>query len=226
MTILKSLHRRAANFHGIEPPANIGSGITHNWTFINPGWIAFDFMALVASNSGELPNKHFEVYVNGVKRFSVRAAWAWTRNYIWVAKGTHRVEFKTVGYAAGDVATIRGINLAAFPLVREHKMVEATSMPKPIGSIDTFEIIKGRQRYQSTGPKGSELEFTLIFDDIAKWRTFMSTLENYYVIVGDYGVYGGTILPQDCDTIRKGSLVLMKCKMVSPLTAGVGVDGM
>ena len=226
MTIFKQLYRRAANFGSIQTEVTVGSGVTHTWTFKNPGWVGFDFMAIVPSNSGELPDKYFEVYVDGVKRFSVRGAWAWTREYIWVDAGTRTVEFKTLRYAAGDVAKLRGINVAAFPSVKEYSMIEATSLPKPLEEINSFGVLRGRQRYQRTGPKGSELEFTLIFNNVSKWRTFMSTLENFYVIKGDYGVYGGTILPQDVETTRVGTLVLMKCKLVSPLTAGVGVDGM
>lgn len=226
MTIFKMLYRRAANFVSIQADQVVGSGISYTWTFINPGWVAFDFMANVPSSSGELPLKYFEVYVDGVKRFSVRAAWAWTRQEVWVDAGTHTVEFRTKDYTGGDIAKVRGINCAAFPFVREHDLIEATTMPKPLTAINTFSVVKGNQRYQRVGSSGCEVEFTLIFKDIKKWRQFMMTLENFYVIKGDYGVYGGTILPQDVDTTRKGTLVLMKCKLISPLSAGVGVDGM
>jgi hypothetical protein len=227
MTILKELYRRSSNFYSSAAEVTVGSGVSYTWTFNNPGWIAFDFMCNIPlPSNGELPNKWFEVYVNGVKRFRVRAAWAWSRNWLYVDEGTHVVEFKTVSYSGSDYAKIRRIDLTDFPRVTDHVMIEATTMPKPLESITTFPILQGWQRYQRTGPKGTRLEFTLIFDDVAKWRNFMAKLENFYVIKGDYGVYGGTILPQDVDSIRKGKLILTKCVMNSPLTAGVGVDGM
>jgi hypothetical protein len=227
MTILKTLYRRGSNFLNAPSEVSVSGSLSYTWTFNNPGWVAFDFMCNIPlPSNGELPNKWFEVYVNGVKRFRVRAAWAWTRNWLYVDEGTHTVEFRTVSYSGSDYAKIRRINLTDFPKVPEYEMIEATSMPKPMEEIKTFPILYGWQRYQRTGPKGTELTFTLIFDDMAKWRQFMSKLENFYIIKGDYGVYGGTILPQDVDTIQKGGLILAKCRMNSPLTAGVGVDGM
>lgn len=222
MTIYKKLYRRGSDF--LNSPGEVSVPATYTWTFNNPGWVAFDFMCNVPA-SGELPNKWFEVYIDGVRRFRVRAAWAWSRNWLYVDEGTHTVEFKTVGYSSSDYAKIRYINLTDFPEVKEPVMIEQTSMPKPLESITTFSILSGWQRYQRTGPKGSELDFTLIFDDMQKWRNFMRNLENFYIIKGDYGVYGGAILPQNVDTVRKGTLILTKCTLHSPLTAGVGVDG-
>ena len=222
MTIYKKLYRRGTNF--LNQSAEVTVPTTRTWTFTNPGWVAFDFMCHTPTD-GNLPKKYFEVYVNGILRFRVRASWAWSRNWLYVDSGTHTVEFKTVGYTAGDYAKIRHINLTDFPEVKEPIMIEQTTMPKPLETISTFPLLSGWQRYQRTGPKGTELNFTLIFDDMAKWRNFMSTLENFYIIKGDYGVYGGTILPQNVDTTRKGTLILTKCTLHSPLTAGVGVDG-
>lgn len=226
MTILKTLYRRGSNFYNAPSEVTVNGVLTYTFNFTNPGWVAFDFMCNIPSSSGELPNKWFEVYINGVKRARVRAAWAWTRNWIYVDEGAAKVEFKTVSYVAGDYAKIRRINLTDFPEVKEHIMIEATTMPKPMASVSTFPILQGSQRYQRGGAKGSVLEFTLIFDDVAQWRKFMATLENFYIIKGDYGVYGGTILPQDIDTTRTGTLILTKCVMNSPLTPGIGVDGL
>ena len=228
MTILKTLYRRGTDF-SIDNSEHIvqqNGSTSFTWTFRNPGWVSFDYLALVPSNAAnDLADKYFEVYVNGIRRFRVRGPWAWTRQWIFVDAGTHTVQFRKVNYGSGDTAKIRRINLTDFPKAEEPHMLEATTMPKPLENISTFPLLMGWQRYQRSGPKGCELEFTLIFQEMEKWQSFMANLENFYIIKGDYGVYGGTILPQDCDTVRKGTLILMKCKMQSPMKAGVGVNG-
>lgn len=233
MTIYKQLFRRGSDFYVDLSAHTVGAGLTYNWTFTNPGWIAFDFMCNVPFDTStdmwgsyELPNKWFYMEVDGVLRFKARAAWAWTRQWIFVEEGEHEVRFYTSGYDSGDVAQIRRINLTNFPLVQDYLLIESATPPKPMESINTYPILNGWQRYQRTGKRGTELEFVIVFENIDKWRNFMKTLENFYIIKGDYGTYGGAILPQECDTIRQGKLVFMKCKMQSPMTAGVGVDGL
>lgn len=226
MSIFKELYRKTSDFYIDPSDHTVGGGLTFTWEFKNPGWVAFDFMCNIPiSNSGLLPNKWFTVEIDGVVRFRVRGPWAWQRNWLYVDSGEHTVKFYTEGYSGSDYAKIRRINLTDFSLVTQYAMIEATKMPKPLETIQAFNILSGWQRYQRTGQEGSEIEFGLIFDDLKKWRAFMQTLENFYIIKGDYGVYGGTITPQDVDITTKGSLILMKCKMLSPLQAGVGVDG-
>jgi hypothetical protein len=225
--VIKELYRRGADFYTSASEVNVTGGVTYTWTFNNPGWVAFDFMCNIPlPSNGELPDKWFKVTVDGVLRFKVRGGWTWTRYWLFVDAGTHNVRFYTEDYSGSDYAKIRRINCTDFPKVSEYVMLESTSMPKPIESINVFPILQGWQRYQRSGPKGTELEFIIVFDDIQKWRTFMSKLQNHYIVKGDYGVYGGVILPQETDTVRKGNLILMKCKFNSPMTAGVGVDGL
>lgn len=226
MSVLKTLYRRGSNFYVHEPEINVTGGRVDTWRFKNPGWVAFDFMCNVPIKEGELAQKYFNVYVNGVKRFTVMAGWAWNRTYIFVDAGLHKVKYEVVGYEKGDFAKIRHMNLTDFPKVEEFEMIEAASMPKPLQTINAFPVSWGWQRYQRSGPVGTELEFTLIFTDVAKWRKFMSRIENFYIISGDYGTYGGTIITQDTETTRKGPLILTRCVLQSSMTAGIGVDGL
>lgn len=225
MSVLKQLYRRGSNFYSDSSEVKI-TDKTYTFTFNNPGWIAFDYMCDVAlPSNGVIPKKYLKMTVNGTLRFEARASWAWQRHYVYVDEGTHKVRFYTQSYGSSDTAKVRRIVLTDFPKCHEYSMIESTTMPKPLNSINAFNILQGMQRYQRTGTAGTELEFTLIFDSMSKWRVFMRRLENFYIIKGDYGVYGGVILPQDVDTVRKGNLILTKCKLMSPMTAGVGVDG-
>lgn len=226
MSVFKTLYRRGSNFLVATPEVVVGSGLTYTWTFTNPGWIAFDFMCNVPfPQNGELPNKWFTVTVDGVRRFRVRAGWAWTRNYIFVDSGTHTVRFYTESYGSGDSAKIRRVELTNFPKMNEFKMMESVKFPKPLETIQAFSILRGWQRYQRTGVRGASIEFNLIFESIPNWKRFMKDLEDFYIIKGDFGVYGGVLTPQDVETVTKGSLIIVKCNMLSPMTAGVGVDG-
>jgi hypothetical protein len=223
--LIKKLYRRAGAFYNDSTVRGVGTGLSFTWTFDTPGYISFDYMCNVPSSSGELADKYFTMYVDGVKRFEVRAAWAWSRSYIYVDAGVHTVTFDTSGYGGSDYANIRRITLREFVAVN-CLMVEAATMPKPLESINIYPILSGWQRYQRTGKRGTELEFVVVFDSISDWQDFMASIEQQYVIKGDYGVYGGVILPQDIDTIRQGKYIFTKVKMNSPLTAGVGVEGM
>lgn len=225
MTIFKKLYRRDENFLSDAPERDITGGYNQTFTFDNPGWVAFDFMANVPIKPGQHAKKYLKVEVNGVLRFKTLGGWSWQRYYIFVEAGTQTVRWFTEGYDGGDYAKVRYINLTDFPLVEEPVMLENTSMPRPLESITPYEVSQGWQRYQRSGTQGCELKFTLIFTEIAQWRKFMSTLENFYIISGDYGTYGGVILPQDCNTVREGPLILMECVMLSSMTAGIGVDG-
>src|SRR5690606_33911865 len=98
--------------------------------------------------------------VNGVERFRVLSGWAWQRYYIFVEEGMNKIVWSVEGYETGDSAKIRHINLTNFPRVEEPIMIEATTMPKPLETISTFDVAQGWQRYQRSGPQGTELEFT------------------------------------------------------------------
>lgn len=224
--LLKKLYRRGGISFSDETERVVGSGLSFTWTMDTPGYISFDYMCDVPlSTGGTLPAKYLYMTVNGVKRFEVRAGWAWNRAYIYVDAGEHTVSFETTDYGSSDRAKIKRVIHRAFTEVKP-LIIEAASMPKPLESINVYPIVNGWQRYQRTGKKGTELEFVIVFDSVSKWRTFMRTLEQQYIIKGDYGVYGGPILPQDVETVQSGGLVLMKVKMASPLSAGVGVDGL
>lgn len=225
MMVLKELYRRGSNFLSAQSEVVVTAGKTYTWTFENPGWIAFDFMANVPPKNGELGKKYLKVNVGNALRFKAMGGWAWQRYYIFVDAGVHTVKFFTEGYEAGDSAKIRYINLTDFPKVPEYEMIENTAMPKPLEKITSYDVVQGWQRYQRTGSQGCELSFTLIFTSVDNWQQFMSTLENFYIIKGDYGVYGGTILPQEVESTRTGALIFADCVLRSPMRAGVGVNG-
>lgn len=225
--IVKKLYRRGGISFSDTTERGVGSAISFTWTFPRPGYISFDYMCNVpVTPNGELTKKYFRVYVNGVKRFEARAGWAWNRAYIYVDEGEDIVvRFETVGYTVGDSATIRRIIHRHFTEV-DCLMVESTTMPKSMETVNAYSILDGFQRYQRTGRRGTELEFVVVFQTIAQWKNFMKNLEQGYVLKGDYGVYGGTLLPQETETVRRGGLIFLKTKMNSPLSAGVGVDGL
>lgn len=226
--VFKKLYRRTIVTWSQEAEKSVGNGIQYSWSFTTPGYFSFDFMCNVPTpGSGNLPQKYFIVKVNGVERFKVRASWAWQRTFIYVDQGPITVEFIPLDYETDDYAKIRRIVHREFVPCTEFEQIESTTMPKPLEQVTSFQVLQGWQRYQRTGSRGTELEFTLVFKGVENWRNFMKKLatEGNYVIQGDYGTYGGVILPQDVDSARSGDLILTKCKMNSPLTAGVGVDG-
>jgi hypothetical protein len=222
----KELYRRVSSaLVDIQDEQNVTSGKTYNWTISRPGYISFDYMCDVPLPSNlQIPDAWFEVWINDKKRFEVRGAWAWNRAFIFVDSGETKVEFKTVGF--GGVATIRNLLVRQFLRVTDFDQIESSVPPKPVEQITSYQLLQGYQRYQRTGPRGCEIEFTLVFTDIAKWRAFMDKSDEVFIIKGDVGTYGGVIMPQDLDTVAVGPIFLTKVKISSPLTAGVGVDGL
>ena len=226
-SIFKKLYRRGGVSFQDNTERTVGSaGITFNWDFDRPGYFSLDFLCKIPMlASGNLPKKYFIIRVDGVKRFEVRGQWAWSRTYVFMDEGPHTVTFETDGMSSGDVIKIRKIVHRYFNLV-DYDKIEATSLPKPTETVNAYPIINGWQRYQRSGRKGCTLEFTMLFETVTKWRNFMKSFEQVYVLQGQDGTYGGVITPQDVDYVRKGQIILMKCTLNSPSTAGIGVDGM
>ncbi len=225
--LIKKLYRRGnVSFSDSAERGVNNFGISFNWNFPTPGYFSFDYMCDVPiHNDGVLPKVYFKVFVDGRLRFRARAAWAWNRVRIYVDEGAHDVRFITEDYTANDSAKIRLIDHRYFDPVN-YLTIEATSMPKQMESVNTYPILNGAQRHQRTGKRGTELEFVIVFQSMSQWRSFMITFEDDYIISGDYGVYGGVLLPQDTETTRAGGLVFTRTKMNSPLAAGIGVEGL
>ncbi len=227
MSILKTLHRRGGSYHLLGDVAEVKNTIRYTINFSWPGTYNFSFMSQVPIGSdGMLPNKYFIVRVNGVEKFRARGAYAWESRDIFVGAGPQTIEFATSGYGGADVAYIRDVHYYAFGFVPNIAMIEQTKMPKSLDGLKNYNVMHGYPRFQSNGNKGCEVEFNVLFNDISYWRDFMREIYRPHIITGDYGTYGGIIPPNEVDAIRKGTLVIAKCKLISAAQAGVGVDGM
>ncbi|MEK4672604.1 MULTISPECIES: hypothetical protein [Bacillus] len=227
MSILKTLHRRAGSYHLLWDATELKSTITYTINFSWPGTYNFSFMSQVPIGSdGMLPDKYFIVRVNGIEKFRARGAYAWESREIFVGAGPQTIEFITSGYGGADVAYIRDVHYYAFGFVPNIAMIEQTKMPKSLDGLKNYNIMHGYPRFQSNGNKGCEVEFNILFNDIRYWRDFMREIYRPHIITGDYGTYGGIIPPNEVDAIRKGTLVIAKCKLISMSQAGIGVDGM
>ncbi|EOQ65423.1 hypothetical protein FC679_18300 [Bacillus cereus] len=227
MSILKTLHRRGGSYHLLGDAAEVKNTIRYTINFSWPGTYNFSFMSQVPIGSdGMLPNKYFIVRVNGIERFRARGPYDWEAREIFVGAGTQTIEFTTSGYGGADVAYIRDVHYYAFGSVPNIAMIEQTKLPKSLDGLKTYNVMHGYPRSQSAGNKGCEVEFTLLFNDISYWCDFMREIYRPHIITGDYGTYGGIIPPNEVDAIRKGTLVIAKCKLISMSQAGIGVDGM
>lgn len=227
MSILKTLHRKAGSYFLFEDIVELKNTIKYTITFGWPGTYNFHFMSRVPIGSdGMLPDKYFIVRVNGIERFRVRGPYAWEAREIFVGAGPQTIEFTTIGYGSSDAAYVSQASYHAFGHVPNIAMIEQTKMPKSLDGLKTHNVMHGYPRFQSAGNKGCEVEFTLLFEDIRYWRDFMREIYRTHIITGDYGTYGGIIPPNEVDAIRKGTLVIAKCKLISAAQAGVGVDGM
>lgn len=228
-TVIPKLFRRGPNFYDATTENTIGSGADYvlTLTYANPGWVAFDFMSEVAPKDVESRSLNmqakFQVYVDDLLRFETPAGWAWNRQYIWVREGENEFRFATSGYKVGDYAKIKNIVATSYQFIDYSEAIEQATMPKPLETVQSYKVLNGFQRYQATGIAGCELDFVIVFKGAKSWQKFMAELANFYIIASDIGVYGGTILTQDVDSIRSGDLILTKCKLVSDLRAGVGV---
>ncbi len=83
------------------------------------------------------------------------------------------IEFTTSGYGSSDVAYLRDVYYHAYGPIPTIAMIEQTKMPKSLNGLKNYNVMHGYPRYQSTGNKGCEVEFTALFNDISHWREFM-----------------------------------------------------
>ncbi|MFY0147697.1 hypothetical protein [Bacillus cytotoxicus] len=227
MSIIKTLHRRGGSYHLLFDATELKTTIRYTIVFSWPGTYNFSFMSQVPIGSdGILPDKYFIVRVNGIEKFRARGAYAWESKEIFVGAGPQTIEFTTSGYGAADVAYIRDVHYYAFGPVPNIAMIEQTKLPKSLDGLKSFNVMHGYPRFQSSGNKGCEVEFNVLFNQIEHWRDFMREIYRPHIITGDYGTYGGIIPPNEVDAIRKGALVIAKCKLISMSQAGIGVDGM
>ncbi|WP_242295494.1 hypothetical protein [Bacillus cereus group sp. BfR-BA-01516] len=226
MSVLKTLHRKAGSYYLFEEIVELKNTIKYTITFGWPGTYNFHFMSQVPiGTDGMLPNKYFIVRVNGIERFRARGPYGWEAREIFVGAGPQTIEFTTIGYGASDVAYVSQASYHAFGHVPNIAKIEQTKLPKSLDGLKTHNVIHGSPHFQSAGSKGCEVEFNILFEDIRYWRDFMREIYRTHIITGDYGTYGGIIPPNEVDTIRKGTLVIAKCKLISTAQAGVGVDG-
>ncbi|MGM7634158.1 hypothetical protein [Bacillus sp. Hm123] len=228
---MAKLYRRGTNFYTQSGSILVGSGPNQSYrikqTFERPGWVAFDFLTNVAfTEETEIGMGHFIVEVNGVERFSARASYTWTRHYIFVDEGENIITFKTDGnYTNGDTAYIKHTVCTVFHEQSYIGGIGSITPPKPLQEIQNFNILDGYTRYQRTGPAGSLIEFEVVLTNTVAFNEFMSDIDNFTIIKYSAGVFGGVIIPQDTEPIRKGPLYIVKCKLHSSERAGVGVNG-
>ncbi|MHA4243582.1 hypothetical protein [Bacillus paranthracis] len=226
MSVLKKLYREVGNGWLFMEDRELKDPLSFTINFGTPGTYTFSFTTNVPINgNGDLPKKYFVVKVNGIERFRARGAYAWESHTIFVDEGPQKITFQLEGFSGGDSCWMRDTYYNPYLEMKTIDMIEQTKFPKNLDSLKTMNAIQGYPRWQSTGNKGCEVEFTLLFSNMKNWRDFMAHLYNPFIIKGDYGVYGGIITPNEVDTLRKGTLIISKCKLTSPSRAGIGVDG-
>ncbi|CAM4355198.1 hypothetical protein BAMA_15740 [Bacillus manliponensis] len=227
MSILKKLYRRAGAEFLFSKITELENTISYTVNFSWPGTYNFSFMSQVPiGDDGMLPHKYFVVRINGIERFSTRGAYAWESHEIFVDSGPQTIEFSISGYGYGDKLFLRDVYYHAFGPIDTIAMIEQTKFPKDLDSLKTNNVMRGSPRFQSVGNKGCEVEFVALFNHVQHWREFMRYIYEPHIIKGDYGTYGGVIPPNEVDTIRQGTLIIAKCKLISLSRAGIGVDGM
>ncbi|MGM2766345.1 hypothetical protein [Bacillus sp. PGP15] len=226
MSVLKKLYREVGNGWLFLEERELQDSLSFVIDFGTPGTYTFSFTTNVPINgNGDLPRKYFVVKVNGIERFRARGAYAWRSHTIFVDQGPQRITFQLEGFGNGDSCRMRDAYYNPYLEMKTIDTIEQTKFPKNLDALKTYSVIQGSPRWQSTGNKGCEVEFTLLFSNIKNWRDFMSHLYTPFIIKGDYGVYGGIIPPNEVDTLRKGTLIMSKCKLISQSRAGIGVDG-
>ncbi|WLR50028.1 hypothetical protein LC040_12115 [Bacillus tianshenii] len=219
----KKLYRRGNNFVNEPGEVAVTSGVLRNITFPTPGWVAFDFYAKVANDAnGRLGQGEFFVKVDGDEKASYRASWPWTRHYVFVDEGVRTIEFNTRNYQAGDEAKIRFLNCTEFPELQIIEAIELAKPPQPLEEMIRINILNGSTRYQSTSERGCQVEMQLIFKGTTNYHQFMKGLTSDYILKGEEGMYGGVLLPQSLEQVKKGKIYLVKCVLHSPALAGVG----
>ena len=227
---LKKLYRRADAFlqgamddiHDIDE-ANPVYSMTIDFEEA-PGWVAFDIRCKVANLPTGAPGTgYLTILVDGVEKARYRSSWQWTRHYLFVDRGPHIIEVGITNYAATDTAHVRNCWAAYFRELDMIKAIEQAQPPKPMEEINPIPILNGYTRYQGTGPRGTQVTFTIVIKGAEDWKRFMSDLQNDYILTGDEGLYGGVILPPELDQIKLGgNLYLIKCILHSASQAGVG----
>lgn len=176
--------------------------------FKSPGWIAFDFMTSVEHDTEQTVDKgEFELVIDNKLRFRARGSYTWERQYLFVDAGHHYFEFKTnKAYKDEDEAWVRYINGTEFELVESLAAIGDISPPKPKFTINRFNILNGRDRYQRSGMQGTEIKMKGIIKSPEDYNDFIEELNNFYVLRYSGGLYGGVFIPQDNAYRRLGRI--------------------
>lgn len=225
------LYIRDINFVNEVGEKMIGQGPNQaqewNVFFQHPGWIAVDLAADVAhTNDGEIPTGILTVHIDDMLVGQMRGSYTWTRYYFYVDAGPHVVVFRTdENYKPKDRAWLRRRNATLFKPVDSIDLITKATPPVTLQETKRFKIINGYDRYQQTGPGGTEIDMEIMFSANNKYskennyRTFMREYQNFYILKYRYGLYGGMLV--DPTAKHLGPLTILKTKFVSSERAGI-----
>lgn len=199
--------------------------------------IALDFATKVATTKkGQLKNCTMSIIahdtINDVEhlRFTATAGQTWTRVFIPLPRGRHRIRFRTDDrYGATDEVYMRDVNLHRFRVSKHVAAVEAKPPRLPSG-IEKYETLGLSTRTQRIGSFGAEIELSLLFKTYDAYADFVADEYLAYMLVetpypSKYGIYGGHMQEMSTPEID-GTLRYVETTFVSPQRAGRGVDRM
>ncbi len=196
--------------------------------------IALDYATKVSTTAkGQLRNCTMSIIaedtLNSVERLrhTATAGQTWTRVFIPLPRGRHRIRFRTdERYGSSDEVYLRDINIHHFTASKHVAAVEPKPPRLPSGVIkdDTLGL---STRTQRIGNLGAEIELSIWFTSYDAYADFVSDDYASYMLIetpypSTFGIYGGHMQEMSSPEIE-GTLRYVEATFISPQRAGRGV---